>query len=491
MAAAYGPVLMAHGDGDTEDMDRGRAEAHLRQLAEAELRRATAPGARNLGHSDRLSLVTQALIAVGAVDVGTTDEIQAELDLALAVRQPGEGGAAPQRLLWVPSRRDVTGTFGGTFGGSRPTSWRVVPVGQVIRIRDDELRGDLGLLAYLQTAHGGRFTMAGWMHRAAPEPGTQSSRPRLHVSRHFDAADDKGTGYTLDFSARISGSAALAGVLDLHPDPKHEIRWLDLRTAPGEPATRIHLDPQVPAPDITVTNTAAGPGALLTDVIAARVLAHTSTLPQETPGQLAAARPVLLPHVTAWLGDVVAALEAAGALPPSSPAVRQLAGLCARLGITGHGITTPPVADLPDRWLSMLTDYHRLTPQPAPAPGSWSATAAELPELDGARVAVLGLHHIERGTMLHLHAGGVTMEDDWEYYRAVRPLPALWVRDSAGRWHATRDYASGLPRDKGEVTLELAITPPLEAGTRWIDIVAAGQSAQVRARLPVRWTWNP
>jgi hypothetical protein len=237
-------------------MDRGRAEAHLRQLAEAELRRATAPGARRLGHSGRLSLVAQALIAVGAVDVGTADEVQAELDLALAVRQPGEGSATPQRPSWVRPRRDVT----GTFGGSRPASWRVVPVGQVIRIRDDEIRGDLGLLAYLQTAHGGRFTMAGWMHRAAPGPGTQPSRPRLPVSRHFIAADDKGAGYTLGLSTRMAGSAALAGVLDLRPDPQHEIRWLDLRIAPGEPATRIHLDPQVPAPDITVTNTAASPG---------------------------------------------------------------------------------------------------------------------------------------------------------------------------------------------------------------------------------------
>jgi hypothetical protein len=472
--------------GDTEDMDRGRAEAHLRQLAEAELRHATAPGARRLDHSGRLALVAQALIALGAVDLGTADEIQAELDLALAVRQPGEGSASPQRLSWVRPRRDVT----ATFGGSRPASWRVVPVGQVIRIRDDEIRGDPGLLAYLQTAHGGRFTMAGWMHRAAPEPGTQPSRPRRPVSRHFVATDDKGAGYTLGFSTRLSGSAALAGVLDLHPDPQHEIRWLDLRTAPGEPATRIRLDPQAPA-DITVTNTAGSPGELLTDVIAARILTLASTLRQETPGQLAAARPAPLPHVAAWLGDVVAALEAAGALPPSSPAPGQLAGLCARLGITGHGITTPPVADLPDRWLSMLTRHHPRTPRPAPAPGSWSATAAELPELDGARFAVLGLHHIERGTILHLHAGGVTMEDDWEYYRAVRPLPALWVRDSAGRWHATRDYAPGLPRDKGEVTLELTITPPLDAGTQWIDVVAAGQSAQVRARLPVRWTWNP
>ena len=71
---------------DTEDMDRGRAETHLRQLAEVELRRATAPGPLGRGPAGRLPLVAQALIAVGAVDVGTADQIQAELDLALATR---------------------------------------------------------------------------------------------------------------------------------------------------------------------------------------------------------------------------------------------------------------------------------------------------------------------------------------------------------------------------------------------------------------------
>ncbi len=361
----------------------------------------------------------------------------------------------------------------------------------MIRIRDDEIRGELGLLAYLQTTQGGRFTMAGWMHGPAPGPDTQPPRPRLPVSRHFTATDDKGASYTLGFGTRITGSAALAGVLDLRPDPQHEIGWLDLRTAPGEPATRINLDPQIPAPDITVTKTAASPGELLADVIAARVLALAATLPQETPAQLAAAKPELLPHMAGWLGDVITALQAASALPPSSPAPGQLAGLCARLGISGHGITTPPARDLPERWLSMLTRYHRQTPQPAPAPGSWAAIAVELPELDGARVAVLGLHHGERGTILHLHAGGVTMEDDWAYFRGVRPLPALWIRDSAGRWHATRSWGLRPLGGNGEVTLELAIAPPLEAGTQWIDVVAAGQSAEVRARLPLQWKWNP
>ena len=51
-------------------MNRGRAETHLRQLAEAELRRATAPGALSLRPAGTLPLVAQALIAVGAVDVG-------------------------------------------------------------------------------------------------------------------------------------------------------------------------------------------------------------------------------------------------------------------------------------------------------------------------------------------------------------------------------------------------------------------------------------
>ena len=125
MAAAYGPVLMARGDGDTEDMDRGRAEAHLRQLAEAELRRArTLPAAlfRQRRDTARLALVAQALLAVGAVDAGTADQIRAGLELAVAVRQPGpvnqaspgQRGLSPDarmrlaRLMHSPPRRTAT-----------------------------------------------------------------------------------------------------------------------------------------------------------------------------------------------------------------------------------------------------------------------------------------------------------------------------------------------------------------------------------------------
>jgi hypothetical protein len=67
----------------------------------------------------------------------------------------------------------------------------------------------------------------------------------------------------------------------------------------------------------------------------------------------------------------------------------------------------------------------------------------------------------------------------------------VWQLRDAGRWHATRSWAPRRLGDNGEVTLELEIAPSLEAGTSWIDIVAAGQSAQVQARLPLHWTWNP
>lgn len=84
-------------------------------------------------------------------------------------------------------------------------------------------------------------------------------------------------------------------------------------------------------------------------------------------------------------------------------------------------------------------------------------------------------------------ASGVTPEGEWAYGRGVRPLPVLWIRDSSGRWHTTRTNGFSRLGDTGEAVLWLAIVPPLDRGTAWLDVVAAGQSAEVRARLPLRW----
>ena len=110
---------------------------------------------------------------------------------------------------------------------------------------------------------------------------------------------------------------------------------------------------------------------------------------------------------------------------------------------------------------------------------------AELPELDGAQITIIGLHHGERGTIMHLLVSGVTLEEEWEYARGVRPLPVLWIRDSDGRWHAT-DLAGVSPWGNTGVTMvSMRLIPPLDHGTTWIQIAAAGPSAQVRATLPL------
>lgn len=111
----------------------------------------------------------------------------------------------------------------------------------------------------------------------------------------------------------------------------------------------------------------------------------------------------------------------------------------------------------------------------------------ELPELDGVRLAILGLHHGEPGTVIHMMASGVTPEDDWSYTRGARPLPVLWIRDSSERWHTTRTNRMMPWRNTGVVMLWLEIVPSLDPGTDWIDVVATGQSAEVRATLPLGW----
>jgi hypothetical protein len=465
-------------------MNRERAEGYLRQLAEAELRRVRtvpAAGIRRPHNTAGFALVAPALVAVGAVDAGTADQIRADLALAVAVRQPGQEN--PARLMRGFSGRAGTAvalalSTGYAWPAPPRASRRVVPVGTVIHVRDGDARHALLVVAYLRSAGGARFIMA----------GGPAFRP-------FTAADDRGARYQISFR----GKPDLAEFL-LAPDPPPQIRWLDLSTAPGEPATRIDLDPQIPAPDVTVTPKATSPGELLLDGIAARIFCSgAAAVPQYDPEQPPAGAADLRAFIGDGPGRIVAALHAAGALPPASPVPGQLAGLCIRTGIPGHGITAPPAADLPEPWHSMLTRRPRRLPQEAAGAAILAATVAELPELDGAQITIFGVHHSTIAgrrnsatqTIVHMLVTGVTPEDDWTYGRGVRPLPALWVRDSSGRWHATRAHGGMPSGNSGEVVLWLRIVPELDRGTAWIDLVATGRSAEVRVRLPLCWTRNP
>ena len=85
---------------------------------------------------------------------------------------------------------------------------------------------------------------------------------------------------------------------------------------------------------------------------------------------------------------------------------------------------------------------------------------------------------------MHMHARGPAA------HTAYRPdasysWPPVWIRDSRGRWHATR--TSGKSGLNGEIALRLEIVPPLSRATTWIEVLAIGQSAEAGARLPLRW----
>lgn len=63
--------------------------------------------------------------------------------------------------------------------------------------------------------------------------------------------------------------------------------------------------------------------------------------------------------------------------------------------------------------------------------------------------------------------------------------PPIWIRDSDGRWHATR--INGSSWMDSEIALRVETVPPLSRAATWIEVLASGQSAQARAKLPLRW----
>ena len=102
-----------------------------------------------------------------------------------------------------------------------------------------------------------------------------------------------------------------------------------------------------------------------------------------------------------------------------------------RVSVSGHGITAPPARDLPEPWLSMLAHPHRRNTRAGPAGDGCAAAAVAFPELDGIRLAILGLHTCLGDTVLHMHASGPMCHAVYgpdELYS----WPVIWIRDNGG-----------------------------------------------------------
>jgi hypothetical protein len=345
----------------------------------------------------------------------------------------------------------------------------------MILFHDETISGELDLMSYVHTASGARL-IAAWQTR---DP--IGSRPRgLPPVADFTVTDDRGSRYELRFAAK--GRRESACDLCLRPDPPPDIRWLEV-TAPGEQAVRVDLGQPDGLPEPQVSEQDLSAGEQLLNRIADRLLTMIPEFPpQTTPGPLI--------NLAAGLGATIGALEAAEVLPACSPVPGQLAALCASLGVRGHGITAAPAPDLPEPWLSVLSYYRRRKPETAPAGDGFAAVAAALPEFDGIKLVLLGLHNCAGATWLNALARGRLPRHSPGPLRVEVAFPlSIWIRDDAGRWHVARP--AGWHDDGGEAALTLRLTPPLTRSPDLIEVRAAGLSARARAAVPVRWGYRP
>jgi hypothetical protein len=528
-------------------MNRAGAETFLRLLAEAEIRGSLAPAARppgpggpgvRSGGQARMMTVARALTAVRALDADTVEDIMADFDLAVDVRQlheqasPGPAGTAPPGALPAGGMRAVGvariaaqrqfGRFGppprmgrlvrsraaGSTGPPDPAepkdpkdpkdpepddgpgqgrADRFVPIGLAVPFHDEVVSGELYLMSYAHTSAGARF-IGVWGVRALSLEYRMGLHPDLIPFELFTVTDDRGVRYDLDFSS--GGGPGWTGEISLRPNPPDDIRWLDVATPLG-PAVRIELPRGDASADCApqVTETKLSPGEHLLIMLADRLLTTAPEFPQDLRQQLGAVTAGPLQPAAGGLGDIVAALEAADVLPPLSPVPARLAALCASLGVVKHGIAVPPAHDLPEPWLSLLAHYQRRKPDTVPVREGYAAAAAVLPELDGIRLALLGLHSTEGCSSLHVLARGLRPENPGPLGVEMYFPLSVWLRDSGGRWHAGRP--AGWHRNGDEYAVRLQLVPPLTRSTAWLEVLAGGRSAEVRTTLPLRWGYPP
>jgi hypothetical protein len=415
-------------------MDHERAETYLRRLAEAELRCDT--------RSTRFSEAVRALTAVGAVDAELAAAIDSDLELARRARQHAPQPGAPRFSPAMPARVRPMIRRPAQAAKASPGTSLVAPVGLRIPMPHGDVRSEIFLLAYLRNTSGARIAI----HAC----GTGNGDPGMWLSaRGLTVSDDSGRRYSLYFLGGRSGGE-WNGELRFDPAPPAGARWLDLILA-GEPARRISLDRTAVQPAATMTGTVLTPGEYYLQGVAYGLLCGNPP--------------------TRGIGAAVDALLAAGALDADSTVPGQLVALCERLGFTEHGICTAPAAELPGRWLSVLTGE-----QQASASRGCAAVAVTLPEVDGNTITLLGLHDHGEQTVLHVHATALGPD------RSL--MPRLSLLDGGGRWHLAD--ADGWHWASGDPSSHLTVVPPLGRPAR-VEIIAAGRSAEVRAEVPLQW----
>ena len=361
---------------------------------------------------------------------------------------------------------------------------RFVPIGRTIAFHDQHFSGELYLMAFAHTGSGARLLSLWGQPTLAPEHELGLQQPELLPIGLFTVTDDRGAEYQLDYS--YPGGTEWISQIYLRPAPPDGIRWLEVAAPPG-PALRIDLTLTAgPAGEAAVSEAKLSAGEQLLIMLAEQMLMTAAQYPPELQPGRRDIWPRPVQAMGTGLGDIVAGLEAVDVLSPLSPVPAQLAALCASMRIREHGIAAAPADDLPEPWLSLMAHYQRRKPDTAQVHDGYAAVTAALPELDGIRLALVGLHNTGGATVLHVLARGLTREERHGPHGIEMDFPlSFWLRGSGGRWHTAR--LVGWHQDHLEHSIGLLLTPPLPRSTAWVEVLAGGRSAEVRVTVPLRW----
>ena len=521
-------------------MNRERAETILRLLAEAELRDQLAPdpppwaGGPGAGRV-KVNVVGQALTAVRALDRETVRDVLADFDLAVSVRRmhparptiatraasaarlgaqlsPGHPAPPPHppgpppaiQAQWARMAGGQAPESAGSPGPAAPplrdhdpeqdAADRFVPIGLTVPFHQGGLSGELYLMSFAHTGAGARLIVLWGKPTLSRDHELGLQQAELFPVDLFTVTDDRGSAYELDLTP--ANGPEWISQINLRPVPPDGIRWLEVAAPPG-PAVRVNLDPASGppggepvggAPEISAANLSVGDQLLI--MLAEELLMVAAQNSPAMRPELPALSPRVMQVMGTGLGDIIAALEAVDVLPPLSPVPARLAALCESLRIDGHEIAAAPADELPEPWLSLLTYYQRRKPDTAQVRDGFAAVTAALPELDGIRLALVGLHNTQGTTVLHVLARGLRREERLGPHGVDLDFPlSFWLRDNGGRWHAARPI--GWQPSDPEHSIGLMLVPPLPRSTAWVEVLAGGRSGEVRARLPLRWGSPP
>jgi hypothetical protein len=301
-------------------------------------------------------------------------------------------------------------------------------------------------------------------------PGADPLGPGGPAFESITATDDTGTSYRIGFTDGSWAGSAWTGTVMLLPAPPATARWLAINSPHGQ---LIRADIPVDrrgekTPGGALEPIAESPGERLLSRQAEAMLAAIAL--GYPPG-----------HIQQGLREMVETLEGAGALSPLSTAPVRLATLGQLLGLQAQG----PAGQVPARWTEVMAYYGRRR-RPAPLAGT-GAIAAELPQLDGARIAIAGLRSGGSGTFLHLLVTGL---GPLPRQRALDPPwdagLSWWIRDDAGGWHLGV-FEDVIPAVGPQGVLRLLLVPPLVHATTSLTVEITGTAGQITANLPVRW----